>query len=141
MYPTRELGRSSVVCLMAASDLTVFISSQELQHDEQVKKSHSRKEENPWEAREDLTCLLKSSPFCSFPTTKQREKHLHFNDSQHWWELCRTWNTQNQKIGPGRARRGGGRCKMKGEGFCSIYWCQPLLRVMKAFLAKGEGNL
>lgn len=66
---------------MAASDLTVFISSQELQHDEQVKKSHSRKEENPWEAREDLTCLLKSSPFCSFPTTKQREKHLSFNDS------------------------------------------------------------
>lgn len=74
----------------------------------------------PGKPGEPLTCLVKSSPFCSFPTRKQREKHLSINDSTggSFPELAthitkKTWPWESKE----RRRKAQ---QWKDEGSCSI---------------------
>lgn len=96
LCPTRGIGKDFSGLFSSSSRPRSFVSLQELpgtQRDEQ-QKQRSKK---AGESRESLTCLLKSSPFCSLPTMKQTERkknnNLSINGGQHLAKLPITKDT------------------------------------------------
>lgn len=91
---------------MAPSDLTAFISLQELQRDEQVKNSQKGGEHLASQGASYLPVKVQPILFIPYNETKRKKNKISVLTTA-LGELSRTWNTHNQKNWPweGKERR------------------------------------
>lgn len=81
---------------MAPSDLTAFISLQELQRDEQVKNSQKGGEHLASQGASYLPVKVQPILFIPYNETKRKKNKISVLTTA-LGELSRTWNTHNQK--------------------------------------------